>query len=453
MKLYFIGISGTFMANLAILGRQLGHEVAGVDANCYPPMSDLLAEQEIQVDQGYDPQTIDQYQPDLIVVGNAISRDNPIVSHILTNKLAYCSGPQWLSEHVLAKKSVIAVAGTHGKTSVSSMIAWVLKSLALDPGYLIGGVVNELQPSVNVGEGQYFVIEADEYDTAFFDKRPKFVHYQPTCLVLNNLEFDHADIYDDLEQIKRQFSYLLRIVPDNGELIVNGDDANLAEVIKRGCWTPKTEFGLTNTADLYPKLLKEDGSQFEVFYLNESIGVVDWQMIGIHNVVNALATIGACLKIGQKPAEIIAALNMFAGIKRRMEVRGEVNGHTVYDDFAHHPSEIKTTIAGLRQKIGDQPLIAVIELGSNSMKSGAHLSTLPDSWQQADQVYLLKPDGLDLDIPQSNDDDESGRVVICSSADEIVDTLKQQHLPNSHILVMSNRGFDGIHERLLSSLD
>lgn len=450
MKLHILGICGTFMGGLAILARQAGFEVEGSDANVYPPMSDQLREQGIVLKEGYSPAHLDP-PPDQVVVGNAMSRGNPAVEAMLDRGLRYTSGPQWLEDHLLQDRWVLAVAGTHGKTSTASMLAWILEYAGLQPGFLIGGVPGNFGVSARLGESPFFVVEADEYDTAFFDKRSKFVHYRPRTVILNNLEFDHADIFPDLAAIQRQFHHLVRIVPGSGLLVVNANDANLAEVLEMGSWTPEETVSVGDfPARWQAGLLAADASRFNVLLDGKVQGEVNWPQLGEHNVHNALSAIAAARHAGVPVAQSIEALAGFAGVKRRLEVRGEVAGVTVYDDFAHHPTAISTTLQGLRQH-ADGRLLAVFEPRSNTMRMGIHRDSLAQSLSGADAVWLFEPDDLGWDIA-----DVSAHVMapveVAGDIDSLVESVVAAAQPGDRLVVMSNGGFGGIHEKLLTAL-
>ena len=438
------------MGGLALLARELGYEVSGSDANVYPPMSLQLEEQGISLREGYEPGHLEP-TPDLVVIGNAMSRGNPAVEYVLAQGLPYTSGPQWLAEHVLSSRWVLGVAGTHGKTSTASMLSWILEANNLNPGFLIGGIPANFGISARLGDAPFFVVEADEYDTAFFDKRSKFVHYRPRTLVLNNLEFDHADIFPDLEAIKVQFHHLIRTVPGNGLIISNRDDASLAEVLERGCWTEVESFANTDQAGWSARCLADDYHCFEVYFNHELQGTLDWALIGEHNMLNAVAAIAAARHAGVPAKLAIDSLHEFSGIKRRMEVRGKVNGVTVYDDFAHHPTAIAVTLAGLRKSVGEAPILAVLEPRSNTMRMGIHTASLATALQAADRVMLYKPDEIDWDmtaIVESLD----GKAQQFNNTSAIIEAVVQQASAGSHVLVMSNGGFENIHERLLDAL-
>jgi UDP-N-acetylmuramate: L-alanyl-gamma-D-glutamyl-meso-diaminopimelate ligase len=443
--IHILGICGTFMGGIAAIAKSLGFTVTGSDQNVYPPMSIQLEALGIELTQGYD---ISQLAPvpDVVIIGNAMSRGNPCVEHVLEHNIPYISGPEWLKQHVLQQSWVLAVAGTHGKTTTASMLAWILEYAGLRPGFLIGGIVQNFGVSARVSDTPFFVIEADEYDTAFFDKRSKFVHYLPRTLVMNNLEFDHADIFTDLNAIQTQFHHLLRTLPPQGKAIYPADDHALNEVIKRGFWSEQE----TLNDDWSYNLLKGDGSQFEVCLHGQREGCVNWQAIGVHNVKNAMMAIAAARHVGIPISVSIDALGEFISPKRRMELLGEVNGISVYDDFAHHPTAIKTTIAGLKAKVGAAPVIAILEPRSNTMKMGVHQQTLLASLTEADEVYLFEPQGLDW--PLRDEAHKAGRQCF-SSVDEIIKQVCNNARTDQHILIMSNGGFGGLHQKLLTALN
>ena len=448
--IHILGICGTFMGSMAILAKQLGYRVTGSDANVYPPMSTQLQSQGIEVMEGYDPVHL-QPAPDLIVVGNAMTRGNPAVEYMLDKGLNYTSGPQWLSEH-LRDRWVLAVAGTHGKTTTATILAWMLEYADMKPGFLIGGVPKNFDSSARIGESPFFVIEADEYDTAFFDKRSKFVHYHPRTLVLNNLEFDHADIFDDLTMIQRQFHHLIRIVPANGQIVVPRNEPALDEVLEMGCWTPVVRTSADGSdAEWQARLLSEDGSRFEVLHNGEVQGEVSWTMTGLHSVNNALVALVAARNVGVRPVHAIEALNNFGGVKRRMELVGEEDGVSVYDDFAHHPTAIETTLQGIRKSVGNAPVIAVIEPRSNTMRLGSHQAKLAGSTADADQVFWYQPEGLDWSLDAVVADSPVPAQVL-NNTDAIINQVAATAEPGSHVVIMSNGGFDGIHPRMVEAL-
>ena len=455
MHIHILGICGTFMGGIAVLAKQEGHRVTGCDANVYPPMSTQLEAQGIELIEGFSPNQI-KLNPDIYVIGNVVSRGNPLMEEILNQGLPYISGPQWLSENVLQDKWVLAVAGTHGKTTTSSMLAWILEYAGLAPGFLIGGVPENFGVSARLPQAPkqdsksispFFVIEADEYDTAFFDKRSKFVHYHPRTAILNNLEFDHADIFDDLPAIEKQFHHLVRTVPKNGLVIVNGREDSLKRVIAQGCWTPVEQFG--TDADWQTNSIDANGS-FDVFFEGERQARVSWDMLGEHNRMNALACIAAARHVGVAPCIAIEALGEFKNVKRRMETKGVVNNITVYDDFAHHPTAIQTTVAGLRAKIGKARILAVLEPRSNTMKLGVMKDALPSSLKDADLVFCyganLGWDAAEALKPIKN------KAQTFESLESLVTAIAKSAKSGDHILVMSNGGFGGIHQKILDSL-
>ncbi|MBQ4862670.1 UDP-N-acetylmuramate:L-alanyl-gamma-D-glutamyl-meso-diaminopimelate ligase [Pseudoalteromonas sp. MMG013] len=442
--IHILGICGTFMGGIAAIAQSLGYKVTGSDQNVYPPMSTQLEALGIELTQGYDVAQLNP-APDVVVIGNAMSRGNPCVEHVLEKNIPYTSGPEWLKHHLLQDSWVLAVAGTHGKTTTASMLAWVLEYAGLRPGFLIGGIVQNFGVSARVSDTPFFVIEADEYDTAFFDKRSKFVHYLPRTLIMNNLEFDHADIFADLNAIQTQFHHLLRTLPAQGKAIYPADDTALVEVVKRGFWSEQE----TLNGDWSYNLLEADGSQFEVCLNGQVEGQVVWQAIGEHNVKNAMMTIAAARHVGIPVGVTIDALSEFISPKRRMELLGEVNGISVYDDFAHHPTAIKTTLAGLKAKVGSAPVVAILEPRSNTMTMGVHKHTLLASLSEADEAYLFEPDNLGWSLREEAS--KAGRQCF-SSIDEIIQQVCAHAQAGQHILIMSNGGFGGLHQKLLSAL-
>ncbi|MEC4719242.1 UDP-N-acetylmuramate:L-alanyl-gamma-D-glutamyl-meso-diaminopimelate ligase [Noviherbaspirillum sp. CPCC 100848] len=461
MHIHILGICGTFMGGLAVLAKQAGHKVTGCDANVYPPMSTQLEAQGIELIEGFDPGQV-SLQPDLFVIGNVVSRGNPLMEEILNRGLAYVSGPQWIGEHILRNKWVLSVAGTHGKTTTSSMLAWILEDAGYDPGFLIGGVPMNFGISARLsgkgGESPFFVIEADEYDTAFFDKRSKFVHYRTKTAVLNNLEYDHADIFPDLGAIETQFHHLVRTVPGVGRLIVNGREESLRRVVARGCWSEQEWFGVAGEEAAQGWSLREhdeDQGRFDVLFNNELQGTVDWSLTGEHNRMNALASIAAARHVGVVPSVAIEALSKFESVKRRMEVRGTVRDITVYDDFAHHPTAIATTVAGLRRKVGSSRILAVLEPRSNTMKLGTMKEALPGSLVDADLVFgygaRSGKDALGWNLGEA-----LAPLGQKATAHDDIGTLVQAIVkaaqPGDHVLVMSNGGFGGVHQKILDAL-
>ena len=441
MHLHILGICGAFMGGIAVLAKQAGYRVTGCDANVYPPMSTQLMEQGIGLIGGFGPEQIEP-GPDMFVIGNVVSRGNPLMEEILNRNLRYTSGPQWLADTLLRDKWVLGVAGTHGKTTTSSMLAWILEYAGLNPGFLIGGVPQNFGISARLTESPFFVIEADEYDTAFFDKRSKFVHYRPRTAILNNLEFDHADIFADLGAIETQFHHLLRTVPGNGLIVSNGRETALERVLKRGCWTPVERFGVAAgwNMDADNRVSLEGGLQ----------GALHWELLGEHNRMNALAALAAARHVGVPVAQGLAALGKFKNVKRRMEVRGVANGITVYDDFAHHPTAIDTTVAGLRHKVGGARIIAVLEPRSNTMKLGVMKDALPASLKDADLVFCYSAnlgwDARESLAPLGN------KAVVINDLTELIEAIAAAAHHGDHVLVMSNGGFGEIHEKLLERL-
>ncbi|MEZ9389694.1 UDP-N-acetylmuramate:L-alanyl-gamma-D-glutamyl-meso-diaminopimelate ligase [Vibrio lentus] len=448
MHIHILGICGTFMGGAAVLARQLGHKVTGSDANVYPPMSTLLESQGIEIIEGFDPSQLEP-RPDLVVIGNAMSRGNPCVEYVLDNNLRYTSGPQWLQEFLLHDRWVLAVSGTHGKTTTSSMLAWILEDCGYAPGFLVGGVLGNFGISARLGESMFFVVEADEYDSAFFDKRSKFVHYHPRTLVMNNLEFDHADIFDDLEAIKRQFHHLVRTVPSNGRIFSPKQDTAIQDVLSRGCWSETESSG--ELGDWDAKKLVKDGSKFEVYFQGECVGTVDWDLVGDHNVNNALMAIAAARHVGVTPDLGCESLARFINTKRRLEFKGEVAGVSVYDDFAHHPTAIELTLGGLRNKVDTKKIIAVLEPRSATMKRGVHKETLADSLKLADSTYLFQPDNIDWSVQEVADACHQ-LAHVSDDMDAFVARIVSEAQAGDQILVMSNGGFGGIHQKLLDGL-
>ena len=451
MHIHILGICGTFMGGIALLAREHGVQVSGSDANVYPPMSTQLSKMGIALNEGYEPAHLDP-APDCVVIGNAMSRGNAAVEYTLNEGLTYTSGPQWLSEQVLQNRWVLAVAGTHGKTSTASILAWILEYAGLSPGFLIGGVPGNFGLSARLGSGPFFVVEADEYDTAFFDKRSKFVHYHPRTLILNNLEFDHADIFPDLAAIQTQFHHLVRTVPGNGLIITNDTDANLDAVLERGCWTPVERVSLRRGETQWQvRKHTDDGRCFEIMLEGKHMGTVNWDQLGDHSVHNALVAIAAARHAGVPVAQAIAALGEFKGVKRRMEVRGEVNGITIYDDFAHHPTAIATTLQGLRHRVGDARILLVLEPRSNTMRMGVHRGSLAASMQGADYIWLYQPADIGWSLSDETGSSEAP-VAIRESIEAIAADVVRNARTGDHILVMSNGAFGGIHEKLLNAL-
>jgi len=458
MHIHILGIGGTFMGGVAAIAKAAGYRVTGADLNVYPPMSTQLQELGIDFIQGYGAEQL-ALRPDIVVVGNALSRGSPVVEATLDRGIAYTSGPQWLAEQVLREKHVIAVAGTHGKTTTTAMLTWILEEAGLAPGFLVGGVPSNFDSTARLGKGPFFVIEADEYDTAFFDKRAKFVHYRPRTAILNNLEFDHADIYPDIAAIRRQFNQLLRTVPAAGRIIVNGEDTELATTLAMGCWSPRESFAVVKAAggagaDAEWSAVIAPGSaasRFAVLCRGTTVAEVNWPLLGEHNVMNALAAIAAARHVGVPPERAARALGEFRGVKRRMEIRGVVDGVTVYDDFAHHPTAIATTLSGLRARVGGARIVAVLEARSNTMKLGVHREQMAPALALADRAWLLNPPDIGWDLPSAVAA-LGARASLAASVDELVKGLADDSRPGDHILVMSNGGFGGLHDKLLAAL-
>ena len=452
MHIHILGICGTFMGSLAQLAKELGHKVTGSDANVYPPMSTQLEQAGIELIQGFDSIHLEP-APDLVIIGNAMSRGNPSVEYVLNQGIPYTSGPEWLHDFVLPNKWVLAVAGTHGKTTTSSMLAWILEYSGMKPGFLIGGVTKNFPTSARLGESNFFVVEADEYDSAFFDKRSKFVHYNARTVILNNLEFDHADIFPDLAAIQTQFHHLVRTVSGNGLIISPANDQALNQVLQKGCWTSNTHFTLDQDQDCEwrAELINEDGSAFAIFHQQQKIAEVNWQQTGLHNVNNGLAAIIAARSVGVDPINAAKALEHFAGVKRRMECLADVNSIKVYDDFAHHPTAIKTTLAGLRAKVGSEKIIAIIEPRSTTMRMGVHKDALGKSTVDADMVLWYQPANVDWAM---NDVVNKSPVPakLLRDLDELVKTAASLRETNTHFVIMSNGGFGGVHQKLIDAL-
>lgn len=441
VHIHILGICGTFMGGIAAIAKQSGYRVTGCDANVYPPMSTQLETQGIELITGFGIEQL-QLGADIYVIGNVVTRGNMLMEEILNRNLPYVSGPQWLADTLLRDKWVLGVAGTHGKTTTASMLAWILEYAGLNPGFLIGGVPQNFDISARITDSPFFVIEADEYDTAFFDKRSKFVHYHPRTVILNNLEFDHADIFADLAAIETQFHHLVRTVPGNGLIVSNGREESLDRVLNRGCWTPIERFGADTGWNI--------DNDNRVTLNGEAQGTLNWELLGEHNRMNALAALAAARHAGMSVALGLEALGLFKNVKRRMEIKGCVNGVTVYDDFAHHPTAIATTVAGLRKKIGGARILAVLEPRSNTMKLGVMKAALPGSLVDADLVFCysgnLGWDAAGALAPLGD------KAVILDDLDTLVTSIASAAKPDDHILVMSNGGFGGIHDKLLKKL-
>lgn len=437
------------MGGLAVIARQMGHHVTGSDRNVYPPMSTQLESQGILLMEGYRAENLDP-KPDLVVIGNALSRGNPEVEAVLNRGLDYVSGPEWLARHVLRDRWVLGVAGTHGKTTTTSMLSWILEHQGFKPGFLIGGIPLNFGVSARLGESSFFVVEADEYDSAFFDKRSKFVHYRPRTVILNNLEYDHADIFPDLDAIKKQFHHLVRTIPGEGLIIAPENEPNIRDVLNMGCWTPVERTSINGAAGWNAQLVKADGSRFTVYHEGIGQGEVDWPLTGEHNVSNALAAIAAAHHAGIRSTDAIDALARFRNVKRRMEVIAKLDNVTVYDDFAHHPTAIATTLDGLRKQVGPERIIAVVEPRSNTMRLGVHTETLAKSLNQADRALIYQPKELNWDLSQLKR--HASNIEICESLDQIIARLKLEARYGGHFVLMSNGSFGGIYAGLLAEL-
>lgn len=458
MHIHILGICGTFMGSLAVLARELGHQVTGSDQGVYPPMSTQLEAQGIGLMQGYSADNL-KPTPDLVLIGNAMSRGNPEVEAVLNRNIDYMSGPEWLSREVLRHRWVLAVAGTHGKTTTTAMLLWILEQAGFDAGYLVGGVPNDFPVSARLGSSDFFVIEADEYDSAFFDKRSKFVHYRPHTLILNNLEFDHADIFDNVEAIERQFHHLVRTVPSNGLIVRPAVDQHLDKALEMGCWTRIQETSVnsevTYMSDWRAELLKDDGSEFMVVHREQPVAAVRWSQTGLHSVRNGLAAIAAARHIGVTPDHAVSALSRFSGVKRRMELLADVGGIEVYDDFAHHPTAIASTLEGLRNRVGDEAIVALIEPRSNTMQQGVHQQTLLPSAAAADHVVWANLSQMDWlpDLVAANSDEGSQRHCVESTLEALIERVAGNAIAPCHIVIMSNGGFGGIHQKLIAELE
>lgn len=449
MHIHILGICGTFMGSLAQLAKAAGHQVSGCDANVYPPMSTQLEQAGITLTEGYDPEQLNP-APDLVVIGNAMSRGNPCVEYVLNKRLPYISGPQWLGDNILRDKHVLAVSGTHGKTTTASMLTKILDSVGLKPGFLIGGVPLDFSVSARLSDSDYFVVEADEYDSAFFDKRSKFVHYHSNTLVINNLEFDHADIFEDLAAIQKQFHHAVRTVPGNGRVIYPAGDRYVQDVIANGCWSEQQTFG-SEQGDWQYRLQEKDGSRFEIFYQGTKAGDIHWTHTGLHNVSNALASVAAAHHIGIEPDKACQALNSFVGVKRRMEVIYSNDTFTVYDDFAHHPTAIATTLQGLREKVGDERITAVIEPRSATMKMGVHRSTLSPAVEAANEVFWYQNPAVSWDIKSVAEGCQVPAQVV-TDIEQLLALSQKVANQGGHLVIMSNGGFEGFHQKLIAQL-
>lgn len=457
MKIFIAGICGTFMGGIAQLAKASGHQVRGCDAKVYPPMSTLLQTQNIKVMQGYRPQHLAHDPPDTVLIGNVLARGNPLVEHVLNHEIPFQSGPEWLRTQVLAERKVIAVAGTHGKTTTASLLTWILDCDQHAPGYLIGGKPGNFAQSASLGSGQYFVIEADEYDTAFFDKRSKFVHYCPHIAVLNNLEFDHADIFDDLAQIMKQFHHLLRIIPSNGYVVVNADMPNLDKVIAMGCWSKLVRFSIepstqTTEAEWRARACREDCSSFEVLHHEQVVAQVNWSCIGRHNMQNALAALVAAELAGVRVAVASQYLSNYIATARRLQLLFQSDIVSVYDDFAHHPTAIAHTIAALRAKHPHSTLTVVVELRSNTMKMGYHGKQLVESLAQADHAIICDDGNTKLALPSAQQNSRQHKMIRLYEASKIISAIQRILSGNDVIITMSNGSFDELPQRIANHL-
>ena len=450
MKIHILGACGTFMGGVAMLASRAGHEVTGADQHTYPPMSNLLENEGIKLQEGYSEEPMHD-KPDLVIVGNALSRGNPAVEYVLNQRLNYTSGPRWLGENYLRGRKVIAVAGTHGKTTTSSMLAWILEFAGHNPGFLIGGVPKNFDISAREGS-DYFVVEADEYDTAFFDKRSKFVHYRPQIAILNNLEYDHADIFPDLAAIETQFHHLIRTIPGNGTIISNGADANLERVISRGCWSNLQRFSFDDKYDWQVELMKADASELRFHFQQKVIGTLKWSQCGRHNAMNACTAIAAAAAAGVPATTAIEALSLFLGVKRRLEVITRSQDISVYDDFAHHPTAIRLTLEGLRRKVGNARILVALEPRSNTMRAGVHAHELGPALMAADHVWLKTGEDIDWD-PNVALAPLEGRFKSVTRVDDMLQQIKNNLNPGDHVVFMSNGGFEAAPRRLAEYLE
>jgi UDP-N-acetylmuramate: L-alanyl-gamma-D-glutamyl-meso-diaminopimelate ligase len=450
MHLHILGACGTFMGGVALLAKRAGHQVSGSDQHTYPPMSTQLEAEGIKLYEGYCAEQLEP-APDLVIIGNALSRGNPAIEQVLNAGIEYTSGPRWLGENYLRGKSVIAVAGTHGKTTTASMVAWMLEQAGQNPGFLIGGIPNNFGHSARDGE-QFFVVEADEYDTAFFDKRAKFVHYRPSVAILNNLEFDHVDIYPDIKSIQKQFHHLVRTIPGNGVIVSNAMDSQLESVLEQGCWSELQRFSMQDGADWQVELVKPDGSELSFSCGGESIGRISWSCTGQHNAMNACAALAACVAAGLTPEEALRGLETFSGVKRRMELLTSVNDIQVYDDFAHHPTAIRLTLEGLRRKVGNKRVLVALEPRSNTMRAGVHIAELGPALVAADKVWLMAGGGIDWD-PQEALRPLDGRGRVVTRTDDLLQQMMDSVRVGDHVVFMSNGGFDSAPARFCTLLE
>lgn len=444
--IHILGICGTFMGGLAILAKEMGYRVTGSDKNVYPPMSTFLMENGIEIIPHFEPSQLEP-APDMTIVGNAMTRGNPCVEYLLEYRLPFTSGPQWLHDHLLYKRKVLAISGTHGKTTTTGMLSWILDQNGIDTGFLIGGISGNFGCSSRLGKSEFFVIEADEYDTAFFDKRSKFVHYNPYVAVINNLGFDHADIFEDLKAIQRQFHHMIRLVPQSGLVLSCFDEESVQDTLKMGCWANQSFIG----KDWRAEPLTKESSHFAVYYQNKKQGEVHWKLVGKHNMENALMAIAAAHYVGIPINESCFALGSFINAKRRLEIKGKVGGVTIYDDFAHHPVEIKATLEALRSKVGGERILAVLEPRSNTMKMGFHKTELAESVKEADEVFFFQPTQISWSLEEVAKDC-SKPCSVFEDLEALIQQLSENAKPEDHILIMSNGGFGGIYQKLLNQL-
>ena len=449
MHIHILGACGTFMGGVALLASRDGHRVTGSDQHSYPPMSTQLEAEGIELFEGYSAEHLEP-KPDLVIIGNALSRGNPAIEHVLNTGMKYTSGPRWLGENYLRGKFVIAVAGTHGKTTTSAMVAWILEQAGKSPGFLIGGVPENFGHSARDGK-QFFVVEADEYDTAFFDKRAKFVHYRPSVAILNNLEFDHADIYPDLKAIQTQFHHLVRTIPGNGVIVCNGQDANLESVIDQGCWSHLQRFSMLEGADWQVEQLTPDGRELAFSRNDERVGNISWTSCGQHNAMNACAALAASVAAGVEPREALEGLSTFSGVKRRMELISDINDIHVYDDFAHHPTSIRLTLEGLRRNVSNARLLVALEPRSNTMRAGVHIGELGPALAAADHVWLMAGDGIEWD-PQEELRILEDRSRVVTRSEDLLQQMLDMVKPGDHVVFMSNGGFDSVPQRFCEAL-
>ncbi|RRN00439.1 UDP-N-acetylmuramate:L-alanyl-gamma-D-glutamyl-meso-diaminopimelate ligase [Bibersteinia trehalosi] len=446
--IHILGICGTFMGGVAIIARELGYKVTGSDTNVYPPMSTFLENSGIEIIPHFDPAQLDP-APDMVIIGNAMKRGNPCVEYVLNNRLNFTSGPQWLHDNLLKNRWVLAVSGTHGKTTTTGMLAWILEKNGIEAGFLIGGVAGNFGISARAGDSEFFVIEADEYDSAFFDKRSKFVHYSPKTLIINNIEFDHADIFEDLKAIQRQFHHMIRAMPENGRILSASADQHAQDTLAMGNYSELQFIG--KEKEWYAQALKSDCTEFEIYHFGQKAGTVKWQILGAHNMHNALMAIAAANHAGVEISAACEALGTFVNANRRLEVKGNVNGITVYDDFAHHPTAIEATIAALRGKVGDERILAVLEPRSNTMKMGVHKDEIAPSLKDADEVFIYQPETIPWSVSTITDA-LSQKATWSANLDTLVEMIAENAQPNDHILIMSNGAFGGIHTKLLAKL-